>query len=72
MDKDREICDAKERADNFEKTVRVLTSIPKEPKYKSFRIKLFGVTIFKKRMLENKTKYYLLGIRFLTTKVTEA
>ncbi len=72
MDKDREIRDAKERADNFEKTVRVLTSMPKEPKQKSFRIKLFGVTIFKKRMLENKTKYYLLGIRFLTTKVTEA
>lgn len=71
LDRDREIRNTKDYADSLKKTIQVLTSMKKEPEQKSYRIKLFGTTIFKKIILENKIKYYFLGIRFLTTYTTQ-
>lgn len=70
-DKNKEIKKWKDKANNFETTLKVLQSLPKPISEKGYKIKIFGITLFKKKIKSHKVQYYLLGLRFLTVKTTD-
>lgn len=71
QDRNHKIEELRDRANNFEKSLKVVMSLTKNPPEKSYKIKIMGIPVFKKKIKANKIKYYFLGLRFLTIKTIE-
>lgn len=71
QERNRKIKEQMERVNDFKKSLEVVVSLTKNPPEKSYKIKIMGIPIFKKKIKANKIKYYFLGLRFLTIKTME-
>lgn len=69
--RNKEIKKWKDRANELEKAIKVLQSLSKDKQEKSFKIKILGITLFKRKVKDNILRYFFLGIPFLKVKILE-
>lgn len=71
IDRNKEIKKWRDRAIDYEKTLRTLQKLPKSAPEIGYKIKVLGIPLFRKKVIGSVVKYYLFGIRFTTVRTVE-
>lgn len=66
--RNKEISKLKEEINNYKNAIKIMQSLPKRPSDQGYKIKLLGLPLFLKKIMENTVKYYILGLCVLTVK----